>query len=42
MAFLQQQFYRIKDGVDIVTSQTERRIVSTTVMQVTTVIIVKT
>ena len=35
-------YYRIKDGFDIVTSQTERRIVSTTVAQKITVAAVET
>ena len=34
-------YYRIKDGFNIVTSQTERRIASTTVVQVITVIAVE-
>ena len=34
-------YYRIKDGYNIATSQTERRIVSTTVAQVITVIAVE-
>ena len=34
-------YYRIKDGFNIVNSETERRIVSTTVAQVTTVITVE-
>ena len=44
MVLLQQQlqYYRIKDGFNFVTSQTERRIDSTTVAYVITVIAVET
>ena len=35
-------YYRIKDGFNVATSQIERRIVSTTVAQVITVIVVET
>ena len=39
--YYNKNYYRIKDGFNIVTSQTERRIVSTTVAQVITVIAVE-